>query len=64
MKYSGGIFSGKKTLVCSASIVVVGHKCDYKGRKPVEDRIGVILHWEKCNNLSEVHSFLGVTGVL
>jgi hypothetical protein len=64
MKYSGGTFSGKKTLVCSASIVVVGHKCDYEGRKPVEDRIGVILRWEKCNNLSEVRSFLGITGVL
>jgi len=43
MKYSGGTFSGKKTLVCSDSIEVVGHTCNYKGRKPVEDRIGVII---------------------
>ena len=64
MKYSGGTFSGKKTLVCAEAIEVVGHKCDYEGRKPVEDRIGVIMRWKECRNLSEVRSFLGVTGVL
>jgi len=64
MKYCGGTFSGKKTLICAEAIEVVGHKCDYEGRKPVEDRIGVILRWEKCENLRDVRSFLGVTGVL
>ena len=44
MKYCGGTFSGKKTLVCSESIEVVGHTCDYEGRKLVEDQIGVIMH--------------------
>jgi hypothetical protein len=64
MKYCGGTFSGKKTLVCAASIEVLGHKCDYEGRKPTEDRIGVILRWTKCDNLRDVRSFLGITGVL
>jgi hypothetical protein len=64
MKYCGGTFSGKKTLICSDSIVVVGHRCDYEGRKPVEDRIGVIMRWESCKNLSDIRSFLGITGVL
>ena len=64
MKYPGGTFSGKKTVVCSDSIEVVGHKCDYEGRKPTEDRIGVIMRWNICNNLSDVRSFLGITGVL
>lgn len=64
MKYCGGTFSGKKTLICSDAIEVVGHKCDYEGRKPTEDRVGVIMRWESCKDLSEVRSFLGITGVL
>jgi len=64
MKYCGGTFSGKKTLMCADSIEVVGHKCDYEGRKPVENRIEVILRWEECKTLRDVRSFLGITGVL
>ena len=64
MKYCGGTFSGKKTLVCSESIEVLGHKCDFEGRKPTEDRIEVIMRWKECSHLRDVRSFLGVTGVL
>ena len=64
MKYCGGTFSGKKTVVCAEAIEVLGHKCDFEGRKPTVDRIGVIMRWTKCENLSDVRSFLGVTGVL
>ena len=64
MKYCGGTFSGKKTLICSDAIEVVGHKCDYEGRKPIDDRITVIMKWNKCENLRDVRSFLGITGVL
>jgi hypothetical protein len=64
MKYCGGTFSGKKTLVCSESIEVLGHKCDYEGRKPTVDRIGVIMRWGPCETQRDVRSFLGITGVL
>jgi len=64
MKYCGGTFSGKKTLIIGESIVVVGHKCDYEGKKPTEDRIGVIMRWTKCDNLSDVRAFLGTVGVM
>jgi len=64
MKYCGGTFSGKKTVICAESIEVLGHKCDFEGRKPTEDRVGVIMRWTKFGNLSDVRSFLGVTGVL
>jgi hypothetical protein len=64
MKYCGGTFSGKKTVVCAEAIEVLGHKCDYEGKKPTEDKIGVIMRWTKCENLRDVRSFLGVTGVL
>lgn len=64
MKYCGGTFSGKKTVICADSIQVLGHQCDYEGRKPTTDTIGVIMRWEKCDNLSDVRSFLGICGVL
>jgi hypothetical protein len=54
MKYCGGTFSGKKTLICSPEIEVVGHKCDYEGCKPTDDKIGVIMKWESCKNVSDV----------
>lgn len=64
MKYCGGTFSGKKTVICAESIQVLGHECDYEGRKPTEDTIGVIMRWTACNNISDVRSFLGTTGIL
>src|SRR5919198_3109631 len=64
MKYCGGTFSGKKSLVCAAEIEVVGHTCSYDGRKPSDDKIGAIMHWEVCENLRDVRAFLGITGVL
>lgn len=64
IKYSGGTFSGKKTVVCADSFEVLGYKCDFEGRKPTEDRIGVIMRWTECSTRSDVRSFLGITGVL
>lgn len=64
MKYCGGTFSGKKTIICADEIQVLGHLCGYDGRKPTTDTIEVIMNWEKCNNISDVRSFLGITGVL
>jgi hypothetical protein len=64
MKYCRGTFSGKKTVICAEEIQVLGHLCGYDGRKPTEDTIGVILRWKKCDNISDVRSFLGITGVL
>ena len=64
MKYCGGTFSGKKTIVCAESIEVLGHKCDYEGRKPTDDKLGVITRWTVCENRRDVRSFLGITGVL
>jgi hypothetical protein len=30
MKYCGGTFSGKKTIICADSIEILGHRCDYE----------------------------------
>ena len=37
MKYCGGTFSGKKSIICAEEFVVVGHLCTYEGRKPLPD---------------------------
>ena len=64
MKYSGGTFSGHKSLVCASEIVVVGHVCSYEGRKPAPDKMAVINNWGVCKNVSDVRAFLGTLGLL
>ena len=63
MGYSGGTFSGLKSLLIALQIIVVGHLCTYDGRRPEEDRVGVIERWGPCHDVSEVRQFLGLTGV-
>src|ERR1700743_3457785 len=64
IKYSGGTFSGAKSIVCANEFHVVGHVCSYEGRKPDTDRIGVILRWGPLKDVSGVRQFLGSVGVL
>ena len=37
MKYCGGTFSSPKTTLCTAEIMVVGHRCTCDGRLPETD---------------------------
>ena len=62
MKYCGGTFSGKKSIICAEEFVVVGHLCTYEGRKPLPDRVAVIERWGPCHTVSDVRSFLGTVG--
>ena len=54
MKYCGETFSGPKTTLCAAEIMVVGHRWTYDRRLPETDQVGVIKRWSACNNVSEV----------
>jgi Integrase zinc binding domain/RNase H-like domain found in reverse transcriptase len=62
MKYSGGTFSGLKSLVCGDEIVVVGHRVTYEGRKPELDKFGAIMRWGPCKDVHDVRAFLGTAG--
>lgn len=64
VKYCGGTFSGLKALLCMEIFPVVGHMCSYEGRRPSEDRIGVIERWPDLETVSEVRQFLGVVGTM
>ena len=64
MKYCGGMFSGKKSLLCAQEITVVGHVCTPEGRVPDPLRVDKIVDWGPCKDLSEVRAFLGTVGVV
>jgi hypothetical protein len=63
VKYSGGTFSGPKTVLCAEEITVVGHRCTPHGRLPDPSRVDKIVKWGPCKDLSEVRAFLGTIGV-
>ena len=64
MKYSGGTFSGKKSVLIAKEFYVVGNRCTPNGREPPMDRVLAISNWGPCHTLSEVRAFLGTVGVL
>ena len=64
MKYCGGTFLGKKSLLCAHEITVVGHVCTPKGCIPDPTRVNKIVNWGPCADLSEVCAFLGTVGVV
>ncbi|KNZ75565.1 hypothetical protein J132_02506 [Termitomyces sp. J132] len=43
IKYAGGTFSGKKSVVCADEIVVVGHRCSYQEQKPETKRLAIVM---------------------
>ena len=51
MKYSGGTFSGYKTILCAAEITVLGHRCTIDGRLPDQSRVQKIVNWGPCKDL-------------
>ena len=44
MKYSGGTFSGFKSLLCAPEITILGHRCTYEGRLPDLSRVAAIAN--------------------
>jgi hypothetical protein len=63
MKYCGGTFSGYKSVLCSAEITVLGHRCTIDGRLPDPSRVNKIINWAPCQDLSDVRAFLGTIGL-
>jgi hypothetical protein len=63
MKYSGGTFSGFKSILCAREITVLGHRCTPEGRLPDVTQIDKISNWGRLRDLSDVRAFLGTIGV-
>jgi Reverse transcriptase (RNA-dependent DNA polymerase) len=64
MKHAGGTFSGHKLFLCVPEVKIVGHICNYQGRIPDRTCISKIENWPPCENVLEVHGFLGTCGVV
>src|SRR5271156_5702755 len=63
MKYSGGTFSGYKSMLCAPEITVLGHRCTAQGCLPDQSRVVKIVNWGPCKDLTDVRAFLGTIGV-
>ncbi len=64
IKYAGCTWSGKKAYLCVPEAIIIGHKCTYEGRIPEDGKVNKIKNWEPCLDLTDIHSFLGITGIL
>ena len=63
MKYSGGTFSGYKTILGAEEFLLLGHRCTINGWLPDQSRISKVTNWGPCKDLSDVRVFLGTIGV-
>jgi len=59
MKYSGGMFSGYKSVLCACEIMVLGHRCTPEGRLPDPTRVDKISNWGTLKDLTDVRAFVG-----
>ena len=64
MKYCGGTFSGKKSLLCMWEITVVGHVCTLEGCITDPSRVDKIVNWGPFKDLSKVQAFLSTIGIV
>ena len=63
MKYSRGTFSGVKVYLAAPEITVLGHRCTIDGWLQDQSCVEKIVNWGPCQDLSDVHAFLGTIGV-
>ena len=63
MKYSGGTFSGYKSILCAPEIMVLGHHCTAEGWLPDKNKLVKIVNWGPCKDLTDVCAFIGTIGV-
>ena len=63
MKYSGGTYSGFKTLLCIPEFDIIGYRCTIDGCLPDKTCISKIVNWGPCKDLMDVQAFLGTIGM-
>ncbi|KAI0037611.1 hypothetical protein FA95DRAFT_1506767, partial [Auriscalpium vulgare] len=62
MRYSGGTFSGTKSILISREFTVLRHLCTPEGCRADPTTISAITNWGPCKDLSDVRAFLGTEG--
>ena len=56
--------STKKFVLMVPKVMILGHKCTFKGCVPHGKKVQKICYWPKCQNVLQVHRFLRVCSVL
>jgi hypothetical protein len=62
--YASATVSTKKIAIAVPEVTILGHKCNYEGHIPNDSKITKIRDWPKCKSLTDVHTFLGITGYM
>jgi len=62
--HAGATISALKLFVCVPEVVLLGHKCSYKGCLPDDSKVAKIRDWPACETFTEVHAFLGTCGTM
>jgi len=60
LERAGCTISGAKSHFCKDEIVVVGYRCNGKGRYPEESKVAKIIYWRDCEDVTSARAFLGV----
>jgi hypothetical protein len=64
LRHTGATVSASKLFIAVLEVIILGHKCTYKGRIPDKSKIAKIQDWPPCKTLSNVYTFLGITGYM
>jgi len=62
IELAGCTIAVKKSQWLQKTATVVGYLCGSGGRRPDQANIIKIMEWKECSNLTEVRSFVGMTG--
>jgi hypothetical protein len=53
-----------KLFIAVPEVIILGHKCNYKGRIPDDSKIAQIWDWPPCKTLTDIWAFLGTTSFM
>jgi hypothetical protein len=59
---SGATFAANKAQICLPDVLIIGQRCNAKGREPDTNKIDKILTWPPLKTPKEVRRFLGLCG--
>jgi hypothetical protein len=63
MKEAGATASGKKLVLATPQVTIVGYLCDLEGIRPRHGIVSKVTNWPTPRNMTELRGFLGTIGV-
>jgi hypothetical protein len=56
--------SALKPFIVAPEVLILSHKCTYKGHIPDNSKMAKIKSWPLCKTVTDMHAFLGTTGTM